>query len=394
MEERVKTRGEELVAIHDTIKILNDDDALELFKKTLPSASFVQLESGKREVKRKAIVVLRKAEQVSQKGSGADLRFLEFALMGKKVDFSKVFKMIDDMVVILKQEQVDDDAKVEYCNMQLDSTEDKAKVVAGTIKDLEANIEEKTGTIATLKDELKTLNAGIVELDKLVTEATIQRKEENEEFTELISSDTAAKELLAFAKNRLNKFYNPKLYKAPPTTPPPEFVQLASVVHKSRQEPGPAPVTWDGGYKKKGEETSGVVSMIDLLVRDLDKEMTEAETQEELSQKAYEELMNDSAEKRAKDLKSIQVKESAKADSEELLTTAKGDLSAKKSEFMAVEKYSEQLHAECDWLLQNYDLRKSARAEEMDALKQAKAVLSGADFSLLQQAPLLSRHRA
>merc|ERR1719399_700426 len=56
MEERVKTRGEELIAIHDTIKILNDDDALELFKKTLPSASFVQLESGKREVKRKAIV--------------------------------------------------------------------------------------------------------------------------------------------------------------------------------------------------------------------------------------------------------------------------------------------------------------------------------------------------
>merc|ERR1719222_1243679 len=102
-------------------------------------------------------MVLRKATGIP-KDTNADLRFLEFALMGKKVDFSKVFKMIDDMVVILKQEQVDDDAKVEYCNMQLDSTEDKAKVVAGTIKDLEANIEEKTGTIATLKDELKTLN--------------------------------------------------------------------------------------------------------------------------------------------------------------------------------------------------------------------------------------------
>merc|ERR1719321_522410 len=35
-EANMKMRGEELVALADTIKILNDDDALELFKKTLP----------------------------------------------------------------------------------------------------------------------------------------------------------------------------------------------------------------------------------------------------------------------------------------------------------------------------------------------------------------------
>merc|ERR1719482_1197579 len=40
----VKTRNEEMLALADTIKVLNDDDALELFKKTLPgsAASFVQ----------------------------------------------------------------------------------------------------------------------------------------------------------------------------------------------------------------------------------------------------------------------------------------------------------------------------------------------------------------
>merc|ERR1719498_1722029 len=63
---------------------------------------------------------------------------------------------------------------------------------------------------------MKALEAGIVELDKSVAEATEQRKEENADFTELMASDTAAKDLLGFAKNRLNKFYNPKLYKAPP----------------------------------------------------------------------------------------------------------------------------------------------------------------------------------
>merc|ERR1719395_427463 len=43
---RQKLRAEELVAIADTIKILNDDDALELFKKTLPaSASLLQIKT-------------------------------------------------------------------------------------------------------------------------------------------------------------------------------------------------------------------------------------------------------------------------------------------------------------------------------------------------------------
>jgi hypothetical protein len=384
MELRVKTRGEELVAIADTIKILNDDDALELFKKALPSsASFVQLEI-KKEAKQRAMMVLRKVEQASPKDSGADLRFLELALMGRKVDFSKVFKMIDDMVVILKQEQVDDDAKQEYCNMQLDTTKDKAKGLTKNIKDLEVDIDEKTLAVSALKEDLKVLNKGITELDRLVADATQQRKQENEEFTELISNDMAAKELLAFAKNRLQKFYNPKLYKPPPKaeTADEEFLQITS--RHGKQDPGPPPATFGKGYEKKGESSGGVTQMIDLLVRDLDKEMTEAEKQEELAQKAYEELMNDSAEKRAKDVKSVQVKESAKADSEELKTAAEGDLKAKKQEFMAVETYISQLHAECDWLLQNFDLRKSARAEEMDALKQAKAVLAGANFSFLQ----------
>merc|ERR1712072_1459439 len=60
------------------------------------------------------------------------------------------------------------------------------------------------------------LQDSIKALDKAVAEATEQRQEENEDFQELTASDSAAKELLGFAKNRLNKFYNPKLYKPPP----------------------------------------------------------------------------------------------------------------------------------------------------------------------------------
>merc|ERR1719198_570450 len=61
-EERVKTRGEELEALADTIKILNDDDALELFKKTLPgSASFVQVSVSAAAVRVRAQAVIQDA---------------------------------------------------------------------------------------------------------------------------------------------------------------------------------------------------------------------------------------------------------------------------------------------------------------------------------------------
>ncbi len=72
---------------------------------------------------------------------------------------------------------------------------------------LTASIADAKESIATLADEIKTLGENIEALDKTVAEATDNRKEENSDFKTLYASDAAAKELLAFAKNRLNKFY-------------------------------------------------------------------------------------------------------------------------------------------------------------------------------------------
>merc|ERR1719326_16448 len=209
-------RAAELVALADTIKILNDDDALELFKKTLPSAAgFLQLSVSNQAVRDKALAVIQAARKTQLPGS-PELGFVELALRGKKVGFEKVIKLIDDMVGVLKKEQLDDDAKKEYCTMQLDEVEDKKKGLDQSISDLETSIEDAKEGIATAKSELEALEDGIKALDKSVAEATEQRKEEHSDYTELMASDTQAKELLEFAKNRLNKFYNPKLYKAPP----------------------------------------------------------------------------------------------------------------------------------------------------------------------------------
>merc|ERR1719284_1919307 len=133
-----------------------------------------------------------------------------------KVDFSKVIKMIDNMVATLQKEQQDDNDKREYCNMQFDQADDKKKGLERSVSNLEKAIAKEKEAVAALAEEIKALEDGIVALDKQVAEATEQRKEENAEYTELMASDAAAKELLEFAKNRLNKFYNPKLYKPPP----------------------------------------------------------------------------------------------------------------------------------------------------------------------------------
>jgi len=402
-EEIVKTRAAETLALAETIKVLNDDDALELFKKALPGASSAFLQVSSDSARQRALDLIRNSGRPG-------LDFIAMAIQGKKIGFEKVIKMIDEMVVTLKKEQLDDDHKKEYCAKQFDLADDKKKGLERSVADLETVIEESKDGIASAKTDIANLGAGIKALDKSVAEATEQRQEEHAEFTELMASDSAAKEILGFAKNRLNKFYNPKQYKAPPargplsdeeratvaaggTLAPVEapsggiantgITVLSQVRDHSIADPGPAPEA-PGAYKKKSEESGGVIAMIDLLVKDLTKEMTVAETEEKDSQADYETMMKDSASKRADDSKSLSQKTGTLAELQSSLQTSTEDKTSTNKELGATVQYIASLHAECDWLLQYFDVRKEARDSEIDALGKAKAVLSGADFSLVQ----------
>ena len=393
------TRGEELVALSDTIKILNDDDALDLFKKTLPSASLLQVQVSSKEVKRAALKAL-----AGHNDTRLDL--ISMAIKGKKFSFDKVLKMIDDMVVLLGKEQKDDEAKKAYCEKEIDTTEDEVKELDLQISDLEKAIEDAKEQTAVLAEEIKALIASVKALDKSVAEATEQRQAENSEYKETMQGNNAAKELLSIAKNRLNKFYNPTQYKAPPKrelseedriavnmggeAPPTEapggiagtgvtaFVQLDDTVAP------PPPPEAVGAYKKKGQESAGILTLIDMLVADLDKEIQELTVDEKDAQADYEKFIEDSAEKRTQDTKSIEDKESAKADLETKLVEDDLEKKDKLKEAYNTALTLKDLHLECDWLLSNFDARKEARVGEVDSLKKAKAVLSGADYSLVQ----------
>merc|ERR1719428_660463 len=323
-----KMMAEELLALADTIKILNDEDALELFKKTLPSAaSLLQMRLSAKELRQQALKVLSGA-RVQGVGRDARLDLLEMALQGKKMGFEKIIKMIDDLVALLAKEQLDDDEKKAWCLAELDTADDKKKALENAISDLEKAIADEEESIATLASEIEALEDGIKALDKQVAEATEQRKAEHAEFEENLAANNAANDLLAFAKNRLNKFYNPKLYRAPPKrdlseeeritvnlggtlapTAAPGGIAGTGIGLAQMSDAPPPPPEADLTYKKKGEESTGVIAMIDLLIGDLEKEITEAKVDEKDAQEDYESFMKDSAEKRALDSKAIADKE-------------------------------------------------------------------------------------
>merc|ERR1719262_1525764 len=133
--------GQELLALADTIKLLNDDDALDLFKKTLPSsaaASFIQLDLTSDEVRSQALQVLRKGRNKHS----LHRNFIALALHGKQAGFEKVITLIDNMVALLGKEQAGDDKKKEYCEAEFDKTEDKQKVLTKAISDVGKEIAE------------------------------------------------------------------------------------------------------------------------------------------------------------------------------------------------------------------------------------------------------------
>jgi len=389
---------QEMLALADTIKVLNDDDALELFKKTLPGAasSLMQVKASNMAIRKKVINHLQK---LSLNDPRVD--FLAIALRGGKVGFEKIIQMIDKLTHELKVEQASDDAKRDYCNTELDKAEDNKKVQEQEQADLETSIEDATENVANLKTEIEALDDGIRALDKEVGEATETRQKEHEEFVEFTASNSAAVDLLKFAKNRLNKFYNPSQYKAPPKrelseeqqitlnnggtlapTDAPGGIAGTGVTALQANAAPPPPPEADMAYKKKGGESSGVIRLIDLLINDVEKDIMTADLEEKDAQKDYVRFMDNAAKKRAEDSKSMTDKEGALADTETQLVDDKQGLKDKKMDLMKTGQLIGALHSECDFLLKYYDVRKEARTGEIDAMGKARDVLNGADYGL------------
>merc|ERR1719359_2731985 len=217
--ERQKMRAQEVSAISEAIKVLNDDDALDLFKKTVPSMvqtgslEFLQ-KSSKSSVALRAKGLLVSLMQTGRAHT-TQLSLMAASLKSKSVDFSKITEQIDGMIEVLGKEQTDDDTQKAFCDEEFTKSAAEKKETEEKLASLAASIEEMSATVATLKSEIETLTAEIKALDKAVAQATEQRKEEHAVFLQTQAEGSAAVQLIEAAKNKLNKFYNPTMYKAP-----------------------------------------------------------------------------------------------------------------------------------------------------------------------------------
>ena len=154
-----------------------------------------------------------------------------------------------------------------------------------------------------------------------------------------------------------------------------KFIQLNA---KTRQEPaGPPPPP---GFKeyKQSSGSGGVMGMIEQIIRDTEKLEAEAIKAETDAQKAYESFVKDTNASIEEKTRQITEKTSEKAEAEEDKTATSEGKDTAMSEMQQLSNENADLHKACDFTLKNFDIRQEARDQEVEALRQAKAILSGA----------------
>merc|ERR1719263_329958 len=281
----------------------------------------------------------------------------------------RVKKAIDDMVAQLAKEKKDEIKHKDFCTDEFNTNQLQTEKKERSKSDLEAKIADLESTIKQLTKAIEQLKAEVSELQVQLKRAGEDREKQNKEFQETVADQRATQKLLAQALNVLKSFYEKKA--------------KAALVQK--QEPaGPPPPPGFETYKKSGA-AGGVMGLLQQIINDAKAMEAETIRAEEDAQKAYEDYVKDtnaSIEEKNKDMvHKSEVKAKAEAD----LVQANADKDAVMLELEQLGNYKAELHSSCDFIVKNFEIRQQARDEEIEALKQAKAILSGAKFSMLLQ---------
>merc|ERR1719321_106904 len=356
-EERQKTRAAEIEAVSKALSFLTSDEARDLFSKTFNPA----LVQKKTTVDRRQAQASKLLAAIARKTNNP--RLMQLAMNVKLNAFTKVKKAIDDMVAQLLKEKQDEIKLKDFCRESFYqnemSTERKVREkedLKKLIKDLEMSIDELTKAIETLKAE-------IAEMETQLKRAGEDREKANKEFQLTVADQDATVKLLQGALGVLKDFYNK--------------AAAAALVQQTKKQPAPP------GFKeyKKNAAAGGVMGMIEGIIqdaKDLKAEATRAESESQADYEAFVTETNASIDEKSKDIVN---KSEEKAKAEEDKTQAETDKESVMLELEQLDYELADLHKTCDFVMKNFDIRQSARDEEIEGLKKAKAILSGAKFS-------------
>jgi len=358
-EERTKTRQMEIGAVGKALAFLSSDEAHDLFSRTL---GFVQMQSVSR--RNKVVQVLSAVASKSQ-----DPRISMLATQARLDAFTKVKKSIQDMVDKLAQEKADEIKHKDFCVEELNNNERDTEMKERDHNDLDAKIADLASSIDSLAKAIEALKAEVAELQIQMKRAGEDREKMNKEFQVTVADQRATQKLLAAALNILKGFY--------------EKAALVQV-EASKQPAGPPPPPGFKSYEKNAA-SGGVMGMMQSIIDDAKAMEAEAIRGEEDSQKAYEDFVkdtNDSVDAKTTDITN-KSEEKAKAEGDKVQAETENEAVMGELEQLANE--NADLHKSCDFTLKNFELRQSARDDEIEALKQALAMFSGASFSAFLQ---------
>jgi len=353
-EERQKTRQTEMGACSKALAVLSSDDAHDLFKSTF-NPGFLQITMLHPERRNKAATVLVAAARHLHSP-----RLSALAHQVKLDAFTKVKKAIDDMITQLGKEKEDEIKHKDFCTDEFNKNQLETEKKERERQDLEARIEDLELTIKTLTEQIDALKAQIADMQVQMKRAGEDREKENKEFQQTVADQRASVVLLSKALDILSGFYN-----------------KAALLQQEPAGPPPPP-----GFKemKKNPQSSGVMAMITQIIEDSKAMEAEAIKAEGSAQSAYESFVketNASIEAASKDIIN---KSESKGKAEDYLAQSRTEHESVLTTLDELSAYNSELHASCDFIIKNFDIRQTARDEEIEALKQAKAILSGADF--------------
>merc|ERR1711953_1165091 len=358
-EERQKTRQLEMEAVSKALAVLSGDDAHDLFTRTFNPA-LMQTEVA---------IASKKREQASNLLSRAAKRLnsprLSALAYRVRLDaFTRVKKAIDDMIAQLLKEKADKIKHKDFCVDEFNTNQLQTERKEREKQDLIAKIEDLEMTIKSLTEAIDTLKSEIAEMQLQMKRAGEDREKENKEFQTTVADQRETQKLLKAALNVLQDFYGKK----------------AALLQGRKQEPvGPPPPPGFEEYKKNAA-SGGVMDMIQQIISDAKAMEAEAIRSEEDAQKAYEDFVKETNASIEAKSKEIVNKSEEKAKAESDLVETKEAKEAVMLELEQLSNYNAELHQSCDFVMKNFDIRQTARDEEIEALKQAKAILSGAKF--------------
>lgn len=359
---RQKVRGDEMIALGEALKILTDDDARDLFGKSM---SFLQINSAtlsKAQVKAQNHARTLAVSRILQTAKHTKNFQLATLAVSTQLDkFTKVKEAMDKFMEELKKQQKDEYEKNEFCKKEIDANEDSTKVKTHEKEDLEDKLEDLENDIKKFTVEIDDLKTEVAEMKVSMKRAGEDRKAENQDFQAAVADQRAVVNILNKVLARLKMFYEKK--------------GLVQTDMDSEQAPPPKPK----GYEKSGG-AGGVMQLIQMIIEDAGREEQDLVMSEQKAQEAYAKFIVETNSCLAACEKSISEKEEA-------LSTAQGDKAETEAGIMAVTQELTSLkdlniglHADCDFVMENFEIRQTARKEEMDAIVEAKAILSGADF--------------